>query len=129
MAHAQTHKPPVVTGALGRCPRCGNGRLFSGYLTIAPRCEVCGLDYGFADSGDGPAVLVMFPVGTLVVLLWLATDALFHPPVLVHLALWLPATVLLSLAFLRPFKGILINLQYKADARQSHNADLKGPDE
>jgi len=88
--------------------------LFKGFLTVADRCPHCGLDYSFADSGDGPAVLIMFPVGTLVVILWLITDAIFSPPVIVHLFLWLPATVILSLVLLRPFKGALINLQYKA---------------
>ena len=49
---------PLTTGLAGRCPRCGDGKLFSGFLTVAPRCDVCGLDYAFADSGDGPAVFV-----------------------------------------------------------------------
>ena len=47
---------PIITGLLGRCPRCGQGHSFKGFLTLAPRCERCGLDYGFADAGDGPAV-------------------------------------------------------------------------
>ncbi|WP_196259525.1 DUF983 domain-containing protein [Pelagibacterium limicola] len=108
---------PFATGLRGRCPRCGEGHLFKGYLNLAKRCESCGLDFGFADSGDGPAVLIMFPVGTIIVALWLITDALWHWPALVHLMVWLPMTVILSMLFLRPFKGALVNLQYKAGAK------------
>lgn len=107
---------PLATGLKGRCPRCGEGHLFSGFLTVAERCEQCGLDFGFADSGDGPAVLIMFPVGTIVVLLWLITDAMFGFSAIVHLMLWLPATLILSLIMLRPFKGLMINMQYKHGA-------------
>lgn len=102
----------LSTGLRGRCPRCGEGHLFKGFLTIAEECDACGLRFDFADSGDGPAVLIMFPVGTLVVMLWLITDAIFHLPAIVHLALWLPATVIFSLLLLRPFKGVLVNMQY-----------------
>lgn len=112
-----TQLSPITTGLAGRCPRCGEGHLFSGFLSVADRCESCGLDYGFADSGDGPAVLIMFPVGTIVVLLWLLTDALFGFPFVVHIVLWSIATIVLSVALLRPLKGVMINLQYKAGAR------------
>lgn len=108
---------PLATGIKGRCPRCGEGHLFKGFLSLADACENCGLDYGFADSGDGPAVLIMFPVGTIVVVGWLVTDALFGWPALVQLAIWLPMTLILSLLLLRPFKGVMINLQYKTGAR------------
>lgn len=107
---------PLATGLKGRCPRCGEGHLFSGFLSVAENCDSCGLDFGFADSGDGPAVLIMFPVGAIVVLAWLITDALFGFPPIVHLLLWLPATLILSLLMLRPFKGAMINLQYKHGA-------------
>ncbi len=107
---------PLATGIKGRCPRCGEGHIFSGFLTPADRCESCGLDLSFADSGDGPAVLIMFPVGTIVVVLWLITDALFGFSFLVHILLWFPTTIILSVLLLRPFKGAMINLQYKAGA-------------
>ena len=57
---------PIPTGLRGRCPRCGEGRLFAGFLRLAPRCEACGLDYSFADSADGPAFFVMTAVGFVV---------------------------------------------------------------
>ena len=109
---------PILTGLRCRCPRCGKGRLFRGFLGVAPRCEQCGLDLAFADSGDGPAIFIIFIVGFLVVTLFAITEVVFHPAPYVHLALWIPTTVILCLALLRPFKGVMIALQYRHDAHQ-----------
>ena len=94
------------------CPRCGKGKLFQGFLTLRPRCDVCGLDYNFADSGDGPAIFIMLIAGFIVVGAALVTEALYQPPLWVHAALWLPLIVILTLGPLRPMKGLLIDLQY-----------------
>lgn len=109
---------PIKVGLKGCRPRCGNGRLFDGFLTIKPACSACGLDYGFADAGDGPAVFVMLIVGFLVVGLALWVDQRFAPPVWVHVMLWLPFTVIVSLVLLRKLKGIMIALQYKNNASE-----------
>ncbi|MCC6948037.1 MAG: DUF983 domain-containing protein [Bradyrhizobiaceae bacterium] len=109
---------PYVAGLRGRCPRCGMGKLFSGYLGLAPRCTNCGLDYSFADSGDGPAVFVMLIAGFVVVMSALVTEVLWRPPYWVHAALWLPAIVILSLVLLRLAKGLLITLQYHHKAEE-----------
>jgi uncharacterized protein (DUF983 family) len=102
-----------ATGLACRCPRCGKGPLFAGLLSVLPRCSVCGLDYGFAHSGDGPAVLVIFIVSPIVIALAVILDALVHPAPYVHLIVWIPVTVLLCLALLRPFKATLIAVQYR----------------
>lgn len=117
MTQNNTGLSPVATGVRGRCPRCGEGRLFKGYLTIASECDSCGLDYSFADSADAPAFLVMFPAGTLVVAFWLITDAIWHWPVFVHLILAVPTTILSAALFLRPVKGVIVNMQYTSGAR------------
>lgn len=111
---------PFVTGLLCRCPRCGEGKLFSGYLKIAPVCTVCGLDLKFADSGDGPAVFVIFLVSPVIILLALITGALISLPPYVHLLIWIPATIILSMALLPPFKATLVALQYRHDAHEGH---------
>ncbi len=111
---------PVLTGLLCRCPRCGEGKLFSGYLKLVAQCEKCGLDLKFADSGDGPAVFVIFLVAPVVVILALITGALVPVAPWMHLVLWIPTTLLLSLALLPPFKGVLVNLQYLHDAHEGH---------
>jgi uncharacterized protein (DUF983 family) len=102
----------ILAGLSCACPRCGEGRLFAGFLTLQPRCERCGLDFGFADSGDGPAVFVMFLAGAIVVGAALVTEILFRPPYWVHAALWLPLIALVTLGPLRPMKGLMIALQY-----------------
>lgn len=109
---------PIAAGLKGRCPRCGEGRLFSGMLTVGKRCGVCGLDYSFADAGDGPAVFVILIIGFVVVGLALWLEVNFGPPLWLHLVLWIPLTVVLSLAALRLTKGVLITLQYRNKAAE-----------
>jgi uncharacterized protein (DUF983 family) len=109
---------PYLAGLRCRCPRCGQGKLFSGFLTPAPRCERCGLDYGFADAGDGPAVFVILIAGFVVVFSALIVEALWRPPYWLHALLWLPLLLILSLGLLRPLKGLLIALQYHHKAEQ-----------
>ncbi len=109
---------PIVAGLKGCCPRCGKGRLFSGLLTIAPRCDVCNLDYSFADAGDGPAVFVILIIGFVVVGLALWMEVSFNPPLWLHFLLWVPLTVILSLSGLRLIKGVLITLQYSNRASE-----------
>jgi uncharacterized protein (DUF983 family) len=103
-----------MRAALGcRCPRCGRGRLFSGWLTVRPVCEVCGLDLSDQDAGDGPAVFVIFILGLVVVALAAIVEREFAPPIWVHLLLWFPLIVIGAVAMLRPFKAGLIALQYR----------------
>lgn len=109
---------PLRAGLTCRCPRCGKGRLFAGYLDLAPACEVCGLDYAQADSGDGPAVFVILILGFAVVGGALVVEVAFQPPYWVHVVLWLPAILGGSLGLLRPFKAILVALQFKHKATQ-----------
>lgn len=109
---------PVSAGLAGRCPRCGQGRLFQGYIKVRPRCEACDLDFAFVDSGDGPAVFIMMLVGFVVVGGALAVEILFKPPMWVHLMLWIPLTLGLALGMLRPLKGLMIAQQYARGARE-----------
>jgi len=109
---------PLVTGLSGRCPRCGKGRLFKGFLDAAPRCTVCGLDYAFIDSGDGPAVFVIMIVGFVVVGIALVVSINVQLPYWVMLAIFAPLTLALCLGLLRPLKGLLIALQYTHKARE-----------
>lgn len=103
---------PFATAIRCRCPQCGEGRLFAGFLKLRPRCESCGLDLGFAEAADGPAIFIIFIVGFLIMILAAIVEAMFHPPPFVHLLLWLPATVILSLLLMPPFKALMIALQY-----------------
>ena len=117
--HDYPPQSPYSTGLSGRCPRCGEGRLFSGFLSVAPRCEVCGLDLKFAqDSGDGPAVFVTLFAGFLVLggALWLELS--YEPPLWLYLVIFVPLTPIVCLGILRPLKGLLVALQYTNKAEQ-----------
>lgn len=109
---------PFKVGIRGCCPRCGEGKLFDGLLSVKPRCAACGLDYTFADAGDGPAVFVILIVGFIVIglVLWLQVN--YAPPIWVHILLFGPLTIFLSLLSLRWCKGILIALQHRNNASE-----------
>jgi uncharacterized protein (DUF983 family) len=109
---------PIVTGLTCRCPRCGKGRLFQGFLTPRPSCEACGLDYGFADSGDGPAVFIILFAGFVVVFAALLVEVLYQPPYWLHALLWGPLILLITLGPLRLIKGLMIALQYHHKAAE-----------
>ena len=107
---------PLFAGLMCRCPRCGKGKLFRGFLDLRERCEVCGLDYSFADSGDGPAVFVALFGGFIVLGAALWTEVVYQPPIWVHMVVFLPLTLIVCLGMLRPLKGVLIALQYRNKA-------------
>lgn len=117
----QTYFPdlsPIAAGAKGACPRCGRGRLFTGYLTLAERCESCGLDYDFADSGDGAAWFVMLIAGSLAVAGSLLVEIVWQPAYWVHAVVAIPLAVMLPMLLLRPAKGILIAQQFRTKAEE-----------
>jgi uncharacterized protein (DUF983 family) len=109
---------PITRGLRARCPCCGEGALFDGFLTLRPKCERCGLDYSFADAADGPAVFVIFISGFIVVFAALAVEFAYQPSYWVHAMLWLPLIALTTLGPLRPIKGVMIALQYHHKAAE-----------
>lgn len=108
---------PVKAGVKGLCPCCGEGKLFDGFLAVRPACANCGLDFSFADSGDGPVVFVILIVGFVVVGAALWMEVTLNPPLWLHFLLWAPLATVFSLALMRMLKGILINLQFRHTAR------------
>lgn len=104
---------PLKAGFLARCPQCGQGRLFRGFLTVRDRCDTCGLDLAGNDSGDGPAVFVILILGFIVVGLALWVELAFEPPLWLHAILWAPTIIGGALLMLRPLKATLIALHYK----------------
>ena len=108
----------VTAGLTGRCPRCREGHLFSGFLTVGKGCERCGLDYSFADAGDGPAIFVILISGFIVVGAALIVEVVYQPPFWLHALLWGPLILAVTLLPLRLLKGLLIVLQYHHDAAE-----------
>ncbi|WP_366556591.1 DUF983 domain-containing protein [Aquibaculum sediminis] len=110
---------PLAAGLSCRCPRCGQGRLFDGFLTVQDHCERCGLDLKSADSGDGPAVFLIFILGFLVVPSALLLESWVSPPLWAHALLWGVVILGGAIAMLRPFKATMIALQYRHKASDS----------
>ena len=118
MSYDPSSPSPFATGLACRCPRCGKGKLFEGFLTLKPRCEVCGLDYSFVDAGDGPAVFIIMFAGFVVVGCALAVEFAYQPPFWLHAVLWVPLILMVTLAPLRATKGLLIALQFHHKAAE-----------
>ena len=113
----------IRAGLLCRCPACGRGRLFAGFLKVVDRCAVCGFDFTRLNTGDGAAVFVMQIAGGLVVFTALFIEIAFSPPMWVHLAIFLPLVLGLSLGLMRPGKGVMIALQMKNRAGEAKTDD------
>lgn len=109
---------PIGRGLSCRCPRCGKGKLFNGFLTPAPRCEHCGLDYSFADAGDGPAVFIILIAGFIVVGVALVVQVMYAPPYWLDALIFGPLVLITTLGPLRAMKGLMIALQYHHKAAE-----------
>jgi uncharacterized protein (DUF983 family) len=114
----------IETGARGRCPRCREGHIFKGFLTVRDHCEVCGLDYSFADPADGPAVFVQLFACVPGVIFIVMLEILARPGLLVHVAVGIPVLILTTVLPLRPIKGWLVAAQYVHKAQEAGTAEL-----
>jgi len=118
-----TASPSAVRiSLLARCPRCAEGALFRGYLTLAPCCSVCGLDFATFDVGDSAVSLVILVVGAFVCAAALWVEFTFHPQLWLHAILWTPAIIALTFFFLRVVKSALLMLQYGHRAGEGKQA-------
>jgi uncharacterized protein (DUF983 family) len=105
---------PIRAGLLCRCPRCGKGPLFSGFLKVVDRCAVCGFDFTRLNTGDGAAIFIMQIAGGIVVFGALFVQVAFNPPIWAMLIVALPLVAGLSLGLMRPGKGVMIALQMRS---------------
>ena len=113
-------------GFRGRCPRCGQGKLFRAFLKVDDHCSVCQLDFTPHRADDLPAYLVIIIVGHIVVPMALMIETNYSPPVALQLAIYLPLTLFGSLALLQPVKGVVVALQW---ALRMHGFDEQNPTE
>lgn len=102
----------MLRGSALRCPACGKGRMFRAYLKVADACPACGEELHHQRADDAPPYVVITIVAHVVVgaLLW--AEIAYQPPVWLHMAIWLPLTIIMSLALLPPVKGALVGLQW-----------------
>ncbi|MDO9431136.1 MAG: DUF983 domain-containing protein [Pseudomonadota bacterium] len=117
---------PIISGIRCRCPRCGEGKLFSGFLTVAKECDACGLDYSFADPADGPAFFVMTAVGMVVIAVFTWVEVAYHPPLWVHMVTVFPALIIGCLGALRPVKSWMVASQFFHKAEEAKFSSLGG---
>ena len=126
----QTQQParidPIRAGLLCRCPNCGKGPLYSGFLKVVERCQVCGFDFTRLNTGDGAAVFVMQIAGAPVVFGALFIQIAYNPPIWAMLVTALPLVAGLSLGLMRPGKGVMIALQMRNRAGQAHASPGRG---
>lgn len=114
---------PYSAGLGGKCPRCGQGALFEGFLGLKKQCEICGLDYAKADAGDGPAVFVIFIVGFAAVAVAFIARYAWYTPMWLAFLISAGVAIGLTLALLRPLKATLIALQYANKAAEGRLED------
>jgi uncharacterized protein (DUF983 family) len=112
-------------GFRGRCPRCGEGKLFRAFLKVDNNCSVCGLDFTPHRADDLPAYLVIVIVGHIVVPTALMIETNYSPPVALQLAIYLPLTLVFSLLLLQPVKGAVVGMQW---ALRMHGFDEQNPE-
>ncbi|KKC26714.1 DUF983 domain-containing protein [Sphingomonas sp. SRS2] len=124
-APAPIPPPPLDAAIRGLCPRCGTPGLFASFLRFADLCRGCGLDYRAFNVGDGAAAFLIMIVGGLVCLLAIIVELSYAPPLWLHLLLWAPLTLILTVGLLRIAKGLLLVLEYKNAAREGR---LRKPD-
>jgi uncharacterized protein (DUF983 family) len=103
----------VGRGLLCRCPSCGLTHIFKGYLKVVPQCPTCGAPLGLARADDAPPYFTILLVGHIVVPSMLIVERTYSPPTWMHAVIWLPLTLVLALAFLRPIKGATVGLMLK----------------
>jgi len=114
---------PIAEGLKGRCPDCGSGSLFSGFLKYAPNCAACGKDFKSEDAGDGPAVFVIFIAGFFIVPLALVFQLALDAPVWLTMIIWGPIILISSILMLRPMRGVMLTLQLSRDAGEARLED------
>ncbi len=102
----------LISGLMCHCPNCGACPFFAGFLTVTPRCSICGQDLSHVDSGDGPVVFILLTVGAIGCRRLLCTELTFHPPIWLELVIWLLGIAALTIGALRPVKSTLIALQF-----------------
>lgn len=120
---------PIENGLKGLCPECGEGALFSSFLSFADRCNICDADFTIEDAGDGPAVFVIFAIGIFIIPLAIAFSMVTKLHMVWTISLFTPVIIIVSVLLLRLMRGIMFNLQWVNNALEhkavKHRSDMK----
>jgi len=121
--------PPIAAAAMrGLCPRCGAPTLFAGWIKFADRCSACGLDFAQFNVGDGPAAFLTLILGTLVTAAAITLELTLHPPLWLHMLIWIPVTLAGVIWSLRIAKGALMSAEFRNAAREGRIDPRPDPD-
>ena len=128
-----THRPigrSLLAGLKCKCPNCGDGAIFDGYLTIRDACPDCGQELHHHQADDAPPYFAITIVGHIVVSLVVIVESQYRPALWIHAALWIPLTIMLALAFLRPIKGAIVAYQWalRMHGFETDSSGGTGPD-
>ena len=129
MTKFENHKgqPAIMRAAFfGLCPQCGAQSMFASATQFNSTCPVCALDYGQFNVGDGPAALMIIPIGALIITLAVLLDIAVRPPFWVHALIWIPLTAVIVVTFLRVAKGIMLTLEYRNRAGEAKLTKIEG---
>ncbi|WP_068313908.1 DUF983 domain-containing protein [Polycladidibacter hongkongensis] len=114
----------MLKGSLCRCPSCGQGKVFDGYLKLQNECTACGEELSHARADDAPPYFTIFIVGHVVVALAMWVEIAYRPAMWLHMAMWIPLTIAMSLGLLRPLKGAIVGLQWALRMHGFEGAEL-----
>ena len=104
--------PAMRKGMANRCPKCGDGALFSKYLKVVDSCGTCGQELHHHRADDAPPYFTIFISGHIIIPLMILVERLWEPSLWIHMAVWLPVTLIMCMALLPPIKGALVGLQW-----------------
>ena len=114
----------LARGARNRCPVCGEGRVFQGYLRVVPECSHCHTPLGRLRADDAPPYFTIFIVGHLLVPVIFWVEKAYEPPMWLHMAVWLPLFALVSVLLLRPIKGATVGLMLRLGLMEEPQAEV-----
>lgn len=118
--------PAMLRGACNRCMNCGKGSIFDGFLKTRHACTACGEEFHHHRADDAPPYFTITIVGHVIIPALLLVEVFWRPAIWIHMALWLPLTIFMSLALMRPIKGALVGLQW---ALYMHGFDPEAEDD
>ena len=106
-------RSPVGMALRCACPRCGDGPLFTGLLTLRERCPNCDMDYSRLNADDGAAFFIIVVYSAIMIPLAIWVEFRFAPPLWLHVVIWTPVVFGGSIAMMRPLKAWLLGQQYR----------------
>jgi uncharacterized protein (DUF983 family) len=116
-------QPDFVRAALfGLCPRCSANTMFASVTQFSGKCANCHLDYQQFNVGDGPAALMIIPIGAVIITLAILLDVAVRPPFWLHVIIWVPVTIAMVVGFLRFAKAAMLTLEYRNRAGEGRTA-------